>query len=235
MRRSRGFTLIEITIVVGIISIISVIAIPQLMSSRLSANETMAIATLTSLRTVQAEFRQACVVDQDKNGVGEYGLLQELAGGAVPRGGVSGRTPGEFISQQLGSVASNGIATKDGYSFLVYLPTSAGVARNEGQFTVGRGTAAFAPLQETWWCCYAWPTNRGQTGNRAFCVNQTGVVYQTLNNLPTQCYTGTTFPQAQAAFVDVPGNPPIANLGGRFPRLGTTEVGADGGIWLPAN
>jgi len=31
------------------------------------------------------------------------------------------------------------------------------------------------------------------------------------------------------------GSSPIANLGGRFPKLGTTEKGADGGVWVPAN
>ena len=80
MKREKGFTLIELMIVVAIIAIIAAIAIPQLLRSRISSNETAAIGTLTTLRTVQAQFQQAVIVDQNGNGIGEYGLFQELSG-----------------------------------------------------------------------------------------------------------------------------------------------------------
>jgi len=241
MRRNKGFTLIELMIVVAIIAIIAAIAIPQLLRSRMSSNETAAIGTLTTLRTVQAQFQQAIVVDQNANGMGEYGLLQELSGAEIPRGAVNPRTPGEFISQELGAVDVNGIASKAGYHFLVYLPVDglAGPAMSEGAFGVplpGAIVVADAEEQEVRWCCYAWPMGRTETGNRAFCVNQTGTVYTTSNEAAGQLYSGTlTVPSPDAAFIVVPGNPAILNLGGRFPRLGQAEVGADGGTWTPVN
>jgi prepilin-type N-terminal cleavage/methylation domain-containing protein len=238
MKRQKGFTLIELMIVVAIIAIIAAIAIPQLLRSRISSNETAAIATLTTLRTVQAQFQQSLSVDQNKNGIGEYGLLQELAGSQRPRSSDATHiaTPGEFISQELGNVTA-GIASKAGYKFLVYLPTGpamTGAAASEATIVVpGAGVSADAEAQEVRWCCYAWPADRLGTGNRAFVVNQTGTVYQTQNDAPNQLYTTGKTPLATAAFVAVAGNPPITNLGGKFPS--STEVGADGGIWVPVN
>jgi len=237
MKRQRGFTLIELMIVVAIIAIIAAIAIPQLLRSRISSNETAAIGTLTTLRTVQAQFQQAIVVDQNGNGIGEYGLFQELSGQEVPRGSVNARTPGEFISQELGAVDANGIATKAGYHYLIYLPTAGvGPAKSEGEIDLAVPVALDGESQEVRWACYAWPTERLATGHRCFVVNQTGTVYQSQNDADTQLYTGTTVvPAAEAAFIAVPGNPPITNLGGRFPRLGAGETGADGGTWVPVN
>jgi prepilin-type N-terminal cleavage/methylation domain-containing protein len=237
MKRNKAFTLIELMIVVAIIAIIAAIAIPQLLRSRISSNETAAIGTLTTLRTVQAQFQQALCVDQNANGVGEYGLLEELAGAIKCRGRANPRTPGEFISQELGAVNAQGAATKAGYNYLVFLPTSAGPAKSEGAIGVaGTAVAADGQGQEVRWACYAWPVSRTETGNRAFVVNQTGTVYQTQNDAATQLYSGTVkVPAPEAAFIAVAGNPAITNLGGRMPRLGAAEVGADGGTWVPVN
>jgi type IV pilus assembly protein PilA len=48
-RRNKGFSLIELLIVVTIILIISAIAIPNLMRSKMSANETAAVGALKAL------------------------------------------------------------------------------------------------------------------------------------------------------------------------------------------
>jgi prepilin-type N-terminal cleavage/methylation domain-containing protein len=53
---SKGFSLIELLIVVAIILIIAAIAIPNLLRSRMAANEAAAVATLRNINNSQATY-----------------------------------------------------------------------------------------------------------------------------------------------------------------------------------
>ena len=55
--RDRGFTLIELVIVIAVISIITTMAIPSLWAARKNANEAAAIGSLRSLVTVGSMYR----------------------------------------------------------------------------------------------------------------------------------------------------------------------------------
>lgn len=56
MRKPRGFSLIELLIVVAIILIIAAIAIPNLIKSRIQANEASAIASLRDINISEATY-----------------------------------------------------------------------------------------------------------------------------------------------------------------------------------
>lgn len=57
--RNKGFTLIELMIVVAIIAIIAAIAIPNLLRSRIQSNESAAIGNLKTLVGAQTAFAAA--------------------------------------------------------------------------------------------------------------------------------------------------------------------------------
>ena len=70
MKTSRGFSLLELLIVVAIILIIATIAIPSLLKSRQSANESAAVSNLRLLNTAEVTY--------SSTNNGSYGTVAQL-------------------------------------------------------------------------------------------------------------------------------------------------------------
>jgi prepilin-type N-terminal cleavage/methylation domain-containing protein len=245
-RKNSGFTLIELMIVVAIIAIIASIAIPKLMSARISANENAAIATLRSVASAQHQMESSCALDTDADGGGEFGYFGELAGVAALRI-YDPAVPGPAIGPDLltppilptafGDILvdanTEGVVERSGYYFKMFLPgaTVAGVTpgiAEVGTLGVGGADAANLPSpddSEILWNCYAWPVDAGKTGNRAFFINQEGDLLQFLNQ--AEVYEGlavaVNIPVFDAAYSD-------ESAGDMSSRLGITAMLVDDGF-----
>ena len=101
-RNRRGFSLIEIMIVVAIILVIASIAIPKINASRMQAHEMAAIRTLTAIHTAQTQYMSQ---------FGKYAAtLTELG---PPASGNAGPAASDLLPGDLAQGA------KSGYKFTV--------------------------------------------------------------------------------------------------------------------
>ena len=149
---SRGFLLIELLIVVAIILIIAAIAIPNLLRSRIAANQASAVGSLRTLNTAEVTYS----VTYNTGYTPTLGYLGPPAAGQNPVATASGLI--DSVLAGGGGTASR--SSKSGYSFLY----TAGATDLTGRINTYSITAT--------------PISVGTTGTNFYYTDQSGVIRQ---------------------------------------------------------
>src|ERR1700739_2299842 len=131
---ARGFSLVELLVVVAIILITAAIAIPSLLRSKMAANEASAIGSLRTMNTSFVDYASTYAVGYPANltDMGPSTSPSSTAADLLDSVLVTGTKSGYAFSYVLGAAGANGVISS--YS-ITATPLTPGVSGQRGFFT----------------------------------------------------------------------------------------------------
>jgi len=153
----RGFSLIELLIVVAIILIIAAIAIPNLLRSRIAANQASAVGSLRTLNTAEVTYSTTY-------NTGYSSTLADLGPGTT-------QTPTASYAGLIDEVLS-GIGSAGGTA------TTANQSSKSGYTFIYSPAAADSTNKIDYYSFTASPVQAGTTGTNFYYTDQSGVIRQ---------------------------------------------------------
>jgi prepilin-type N-terminal cleavage/methylation domain-containing protein len=136
MRKAKGFSLIELLIVVAIILIIAAIAVPSFLRSRLMANESSAVASIRTVNTAMISYNSSYPT------VGFAANLGAL-GGTCTGTVVPSSATACLIDSQLAT------GTKSGYTFVATGTSGSYITYGNPVSPNATGVRSFCSVQDT--------------------------------------------------------------------------------------
>jgi type IV pilus assembly protein PilA len=154
MKHNEGFSLIELLIVVAIILIIAAIAIPNLLKSKMAANQASAVASLRTINTSEvtysSTYNQGYTSTLVQLGPAASGSATSSNAGLVDSVLAGGNKSGYTFTYTAGAAVNGSTPT--------YQVNANPVARNRRQLRIRRSAGRGGLRWRVVWCCSGWQT-----------------------------------------------------------------------------